>query len=239
LENRFRNTSPRPFREIPGLWRKIFRMDEAFFTAEAPRASGWNTLWAVIVYAVIVLYGFIPVVLNWAHNSNNYYYPDRTPVSAYLTPVILIVPCLLIAFYLAVGSMAGGAVFEDGFVWGSFKTLAYLVSLFYVPIGILIALILCPVLLLFLYIPHPPEFVRMFILYMPYVWLLVPLGCSFFGLVLSVRAMKVDYEFNTGQALRAILTPLVVFIIIPLTIVILALLGPATSMDFSNVVQNI
>ena len=231
--------SPRPFREIPGLWLKIFRMDETFFNAEAPRASGWNTLWVVIIYAVIVLLGFTPVELKSVSYLDNYF-AMHSPASKYLVPIILVVPCLIMAFYLGIGLMAVGAGFFGARGADGFKTLAYLVSLFYVPTCIIASLILFSLLILPFYINHPSDNIFLLIDLIPWLWLLIPLGCPIFGMVLSVRAVKAAYKMSSGRAVGAVLTPPVVFLILPLgTIVILALLGPAVSTEFTNVVQNI
>jgi len=45
--------TPRPFREIPGLWLRLPVMTEDFFRLEAARASDSNTFLTLIVYCVL------------------------------------------------------------------------------------------------------------------------------------------------------------------------------------------
>jgi hypothetical protein len=214
-------SSPRPFGEIISLWLKVFQMDEAFFAAEAPRASNNNTLVALILYAVVwLIVGFIQrqfvsQLLNQRlfGNSPQVNFPVCLPII-----MIVVVP---LGYYIGIGLMHLGAMIFGG--RGSFTTLAYLVSLFYIPLGIVSALLG----------------------FIPCVGGLISLAVAVFQIILSVRVLKVNYQLSTGRAVGAYFVPTVVIFIIFGCIIALAVLvalvamGPAIGGIFSNVIQQL
>jgi hypothetical protein len=216
------STSPRPFGEIFGLWLKVFQMNEPFFAAEAPRASNGNTLLALLIYAVVsVILGFIQRTIGFRQLFLQRYFGNNSP--SFNIPICLPLIALVavpLGYYIGIGLIHLAAKIFGGA--GSFSTLAYLVSLFYIPLGIassVLSLIPClgPVL---------------------------SLAVAIYSIILSVRAIKVNYTLTTGRAVAAYFTPVVVILVIVILIsivlvVILALLGPSVGNIFSNVIRNL
>ncbi len=216
-------TSPRPFGEIFSLWLKVFRMDEPFFAAEAPRASNGNTLLALLIYAVAaVIFGFIQRQIGFrqvflqrflgGNNSPNFDIPICLPLVA-----LVAVP---LGYYIGMGITHLVAKLFGG--TGSFGSLAYLVSLFYVPLGI----------------------VSSFLSLIPCLGGLLSLAVGIFSIVLIVRVIKVNYQFSTGRAVLVFFAPLVVILIISIAlsvvvVVILALLAPSVGNIFSNIINGL
>jgi hypothetical protein len=195
--------SPRPFSEIPGLWLKLFRMDVAFFASEAPRVSGRNTLLAVLIYAVAAFI-FASIEVLFTKTNFGFCVPPAQFVLVWF------------AFYANIGIVHLCAKLFGG--KGSFTALAYLASLFVVPLGILSGLLSL--------IPSPA---------ITYIILAVTMV---YNIILMVRAIKVTYQLSTGRAAAAYLTPFSVLIIFSICMIgILALLGPSVGTIFSNVIQ--
>jgi hypothetical protein len=215
-------SSPRPFGEIFSLWLKVFQMDEPFFAAERPRASNGNTLLALLIYAVAaVIFAFIQRQIGFRQlflqrylggNSPNLDIPICLPLVA-----LVAVP---LGYYIGMGithlvaKLFGGA--------GSFSSLAYLVSLFYVPLGIVSSLLSL----------------------IPCLGGLLALAAGIFSIVLMVRVIKVNYQLSTGKAVWVVLTPLLVILVLVIllsvvVVVILALLAPSVGNIFSNIINGL
>jgi hypothetical protein len=215
--------SPRPFGEIFGLWLKVFKMDDAFFAAEAPRVSNGNVLLALLIYAVVVsMLAVIPHQAGYSQILLQHYF-GNTPATQTQFPVcILLVELvlLLLSFYISITLYHLSAKLLGAGSAGSFSTLAYLVSLFYFPLGIVVAVVnLIPSL---------------------FLGALLVLAVGIYRIVLTVRAIRFNYQLSTGRAVEAYFLPVVViFGLVLIGIVILALLAPSLGSIFSNVIRGL
>ncbi len=215
-------TTPRPFGEIPSLWLKVFQMNDAFFAAEAPRARNGNTLLAVIILAVVTtIFGFLQEAIGSTNQLIQRFFGTNTPQpniqGGYLVCGLLVALVLTpIGYYIGMGILHLGAVIFGG--RGSYTTLAYLVSLFYVPLGIagaVVALIPC-------------------------LGALISLAIGIYSIVLTVRALKVNYQLTTGRAVGAYFLPTLVILLLfgICLVVVLVLLAPTMGNIFSNMIPN-
>jgi len=222
------DTSPRPFSEIPSLWLRITQMTEAFFAAEAPRASQGGTLVSILVYAVVsaILNALSALVGGGLGALSRLPEFGRQPelgatYGAGLGSVVLCSACLgLIAvplsFYLNNGLNYLGARVLGG--TGSFGTQAYLMSLFVVPLGIVGGLVSL----------------------VPYAGACVAALVGLYIIFLNVRLNKAVHQLTTGRAIVAALWPVLLLLLIScVTISMLLLLGPVVGNVFSNIVQNL
>lgn len=221
--------SPRPFSEIPGLWVKLFQMTEEFFAQEAPRASGSNVLVGLLVLAAVsavfsaissligggMMAAFTPAEYRDAAVTST----GVSVVSSFCTGLV----GTIIGFYLGSGILYILARIFGGS--GNFGTQTYLQSLYAVPLGIVTSVVS-----LVTVIPVAGACLAG----------LVVLAASIYGIILSVRAIKVAHNMTTGSAVAAVLAPTLILLIIPcLVIVVLALLGPAVGNIFSDIITNI
>jgi hypothetical protein len=214
-------STPRPFGEIFSLWMKVLQMDEPFFAAEAPRASNGNTLLALLIYGVVaVIFGLVQRAIGFRQlflqryfgNSPSFNIPICLPLVA-----IVLVP---LGFYIGIGLIHLSAKIFGG--KGSYSTLAYLMSLFSVPLGM----------------------VSTVLSLIPCLGGLLSLAVSIYSIVLAVRAIKVNYRLTTGKAVGAYFVPVavifvIVFLLVLVVIVIAALLAPSMGNIFQNVIQNL
>jgi hypothetical protein len=187
LETRSDNkqdTSPRPFSEIPGLWLKVFRMTEAFLAQEAPRASGTNTLIGVVIYAVAAATATAVFALVTAGQEIPGLTPETMGVYVTVNGQILLLPTVLLGlvalplvFYLPylAARIVGGT--------GTFIPQAYLMSLFFVPLGIIMAAAAL----------------------IPYAGSLIAAAVGIYMFILEVRTIKVVHRLTTGQAIGAMI----------------------------------
>jgi hypothetical protein len=221
METGSSTSSPRPLGEIFGLWMKVFQMDEPFFAAEAPRASNGNTLVALLIYAVVtVIIGIIQRQIGFRSIFLQRYLGNNPGANVPICLPLIAIVTVPLGYYIGIGLIHLSAKIFGGS--GSFTTLAYLVSLFYVPLGI-VSLVLGLI---------------------PCLGALISLAVAIFTIVLTVRAIKVNYRLTTGQAVGAYFVPVVVIlaIIIVLSIiaiVILALLAPSAGNIFQNIIRNL
>jgi len=221
------DTSPRPFGEIPSLWFKVLQMTEDFFAREAPRASGSNVLISLAILAVATailgaISSGISSLLGTSFQSQFLPPEYRDLAGASIGGGVAGALCsgligTFIGFYLGNGLIYLGARIFGGS--GDFGTQTYLQSLFAVPLGIVsgaAGLIPC-------------------------VGLLAALVVSIFGLVLTVRAVKVAHNLDTGKAVAAILVPMAALflIVVCLVMVPLILLGPTIGEVFEDIVNNL
>jgi len=221
------DTSPRPFGEIPGLWFKVIQMTEEFFAQEAPRASGSNVLISVVILAVVsaILSAISSAISSLIGSSfqMDFLPPEyRSIVATGVGGSVMTALCsglivTVVGFYLGNGLIYLGSRIFGGS--GDFGTQVYLQSLVAVPVGIasgLVGLVPC-------------------------VGSLIGLVLAIYGLVLSVRVIKVVHNLTTGKALAAILVPGLVLglIVVCLVIVPLVLLGPAIGEIFEDIVNSL
>jgi hypothetical protein len=71
---------------------------------------------------------------------------------------------------------------------------------------------------------------------------LISAAAGIFQIILSVRAVKVNYQLSTGRAVGAYFIPaaVILIIIVPICVIaVLAIMGPAVGGIFSNVMQNL
>ena len=221
------DTSPRPFGEIPSLWLKVLQMTEDFLGQEAPRASGSNVLISLAILAVATailgaISSGISSLLGTSFQSQFLPPEYQELAGASLGGGVVGALCsgligTFIGFYLGNGLIYLGARIFGG--TGDFGTQTYLQSLFAVPLGIVSgAAGLIPCLGAF-----------------------VALAVSIFGLVLSVRAVKVTHNLDTGKAVAAILVPMVILFLILMCLIIvpLVILGPTIGEVFEDIVNNL
>ncbi|MGD0004619.1 MAG: Yip1 family protein [Anaerolineaceae bacterium] len=215
-------SSPRPFSEITSLWLKVFQMDEAFFAAEAPRTSNSNTLVALLIYAVVaMIVGFIQRSFGLRQLLNQRLFGNTPNVNIPICLPLILIVVVPLGYYIGIGLMHLGAMIFGG--RGSYTTLAYLVSLFYIPLGIISGVLGL----------------------IPCIGGLISLAAGIFQIVLSVRAIKVNYQLSTGRAVGAYFVPAVVILIIVGCLIALAVLvagaalGPSLGGIFSNIMQNL
>jgi hypothetical protein len=215
-------SSPRPFGEIISLWLKVFQMDEAFFAAETPRASNNNTLVALLIYAVVaMIVGFIQRSFGLRQLLNQRLFGNTPNVNIPVCLPLILIVVVPLGYYIGIGLNHLGAMIFGG--RGSYTTLAYLVSLFYIPLGIVSGVLGL----------------------IPCIGGLISLAAGIFQIILSVRAIKVNYQLTTGKAVGAYFVPAVVILIIVgclFAIAVLvagAALGPSLGGIFSNIMQNL
>jgi len=214
-------SSPRTFGEITSLWLKVFQMDEAFFAAEAPRTSSSNTLVALLIYAVVAVFvAFVQRAIGFRSLLFSRFLGNHPNLNIPICLPLIVIVTVPIGYYIGIGLIHIGANIFGG--KGSFTTLAYLVSLFRVPLGIVAGVLGL----------------------IPCLGALIALAAAIFEIVLSVRAIKVTYRIGTGQAIGAFFVPAIVLFIIILVIlaviavIIFAIMGPTFGNIFSNIIQN-
>jgi hypothetical protein len=216
-------SSPRPFGEIFSLWLKVFQMDEPFFAAEAPRASNGNTLLALLIYAVVaVIFGLIQRQIGFRQLFLQRYFGNSPSFNIPICVPLVALVAVPLGYYIGIGLIHLAAKLLGARGTGSFTTLAYLVSLFYIPLGI----------------------VSTVLSLIPCLGGLLSLAVSIFVIVLSVRAIKVNYHFTTGQAVGAYFIPVAVILVLVILIavfvaVVVALLAPSMGNIFQNVIRNL
>jgi hypothetical protein len=136
--------TPRPFAEIPSLWLKVHQMTEDFFAQEARHTSAGNTLIYVLIYTIIA--AILNAIYMVIYNASTF-----TELASQLgdsggmgtTGILIASVCFTaimgpIGYYFGVALIHLGAMVFGG--KGSYSTLAYLSSLFVVPLGIVISL---------------------------------------------------------------------------------------------------
>jgi hypothetical protein len=216
-------SSPRPFGELPGLWTKVLQMSEEFFTLEAPRASGSNTIISLIILAVItaILTAISSVILGGAQMA---FLPEeyRETLGATMGSSLVGSLCTglfgtVIGFYLGNGLIYLIARAFGG--TGDFGTQAYLQSLFTVPLGIVGAVINL----------------------IPCVGCIAALALGIYQIVLSVRVIKVTHRLEQGKAVAVVLIPMVVLFLLVLCGVIFftVVVGAAVGDIFQNISNNL
>ena len=216
-------SSPRPFGEIFGLWLKVFKMDEPFFAAEAPRASNGNTLLALLIYAVVaVIFSFLQRAIGSVPAFMQKYLGNSARTDTPICVPFIVLVAVPLGFYIGMGIYHLLAKLFGARGEGSFTTLAYLVSLFYIPLGI----------------------VSTALSLIPCLGSLLSLAVSIFIIVLMVRVIKVNYQLSTGRAVWVYFAPLLaIFVLLILVsivmIVVLAMLGPSIGNIFSNVIRGL
>jgi hypothetical protein len=187
-------SSPRPFVEVLGLWLQVLKMDEAFFSGEGRRASRANTLYAVLILAIFgvveslmkkvmagpALFERITAIYPWVR-----FMPI---ISLILSPIL---------FYIYTGMVHWVALPLKG--TGRFTVLAYLCSLFTIPLGIASSALG----------------------FIPYAGGLIELGIAVYTYILTIRVLRAIYGLNTKKALAAIFVPMlvIVFILFPMGLI--------------------
>ena len=227
-QSTMQENTPRPFKEIPGLWLQLRNMTETFFASELPRASQGNTLYSVLISAGIAsFFWFIQAIAEYFIPAiTNQNIPDQSQLAA-IFGSILAYPCFAliitpISFYLSNGLIFVSAKILGG--KGKFSGQVYLYSLFFVPLGLILSLAS-----LFQIIP----------IIRPVIDYIVTAAVFIFTILFTVRIIKVAHGFTTGRALSTFLIPFALFLIPTCVIGILVLLGPAVGGVFSNIVTEI
>ena len=226
------HSAARPFGEIPSLWLKVTQMTEGFFAQEAGRASGSNTLISVLIWAAIST--FLSIISSLVSGGIQTLLPREAGQmgGGFMGQCLICSLCgglagPLVGFYLSNGVIYLGARVFGG--TGDFNTQSYLQSLFVVPAGIVMSL-----LSLVFAVPYAG----------PCLGGIAVLAVIVYAIILSVRAVKVAHDLTTGRAVAAIFVPalvigLIVGCLAVLTVVVLALMGPAIGNIFENIVASI
>ena len=225
-EQVYGDVSPRSFGEIPGLWLKIFSMSEAFFAEEAPRASGSNTIIAVVIMSVVsAIFATISTLVSSGLQLLTAPEEARAVVGGTLASNVGCSFCGgilggIIGFYLGNGIIYLGARIFGGS--GEYGTQTYLQSLFSAPISMAASLVSI----------------------VPIVGPIAAAAISIYAIVLNVRAVKVSHNLTTGKAVAAVIVPpivvgLVVACLAVVVIVILALSGAAIGGVFEEIINTI
>jgi hypothetical protein len=207
-------------------------MTEAFFAREAPRGGGRNTFLSVLVLAGVtaifsalsaLIGGGLSAVLTPVEGQGAALMQGAGVVQAALTSFCGGILSSIIGFYLGNGIFYVLARIFGG--QGDFTTQTYLVSLFQVPLGMILS-----VLSVISAIPFAG----------PCIAGLISLLASIYSLVLMVRALKVAHHMPTKRVVAVILVPVVLLLVIPCMVVLaLLLMGPAIGDVFSNIVLEI
>jgi hypothetical protein len=202
---------------------KVIQMTEAWFAQEAPRASGSNTLVGVLIYAVAAaILTPISTLINQGVNNALFasQFGDMGDLGAGGSLAIIFCCSILIAplaFYIGNGLYYLAAVLLGG--KGAFGTQAYLVSLFFVPLGI----------------------VSLLASLIPCLGGLLSLAVGIYTIILSVRVMKVVHSLTTGRAVVSVLWPIILGLFLACCGVFftLVLAGPAIGNVFSSIMEGI
>jgi hypothetical protein len=204
---------PRPFAEIPGLWLKVTLMSQEFFSREAPRTSGSNTLIGVLIYGAAS--AVILAVLGMPAGGA----PSRGATVtangqiALLPSILLGLVAVPLGFYVGYGLQYLAARILGG--PGSFGPQAYLTSLFIVPLGTLMNLV---------------QFI-------PYAGPILLLVVGIYSFVLNGRVLMVVHRFTSSRAVAAMLLPVLAVGLV--CCVGLLMLGPLVNNVFSTVILNV
>ncbi len=218
---------PRPFSEIAGLWPRPWEMTEEFFRREITRTSVPNTLYGVLIFAILttLISAFtLPLSSSRATLQELASLLNIGNTTAMAGMVVSLSLCGIITapifFYINNGVYYLCAQIFGG--KGQFAQQAYLNSLYLVPFGVLSALGsllgLIPFIGFFISLPFA-------------------LVIMVFQLVITVRMLKAVHELSTGKVVGVILLPLVL-VIIPICLVLtLALMGPGIGSVFSTIIS--
>ena len=214
----------RPFSEIPRLWLRIGDMTEAFFREELPYASAANTFYGVLVFTGVAgIFSILSSVIGSMFAT--------TPAAAQSMNTLMGARVLLfcfdlvltpVSFYLNAGVLYICAQIFGG--KGGFTAQAYLVSLFYVPLGFVSTIASLALLVRGVG---------------PILFAIVAFGIVIYHLRLTTRVFKAIHGFSTGKAIAAVLAPLVLIIIPVCMIAVLALMGPAIGNVFSGIISSL
>lgn len=207
--------TPRPFGEIPPLWARLGRMSENFFASEMSHASARNTFLAVLILTgSLVLVTIISAVVRSAVTRTAF---PPTNLVLLLCVQLAITP---MGFYLRNGMLYIAAEIFGGN--GSYESQAYLVSVYYVPLVFLqgLAALLVDI-----------QYVGI------YAGGVVSLALAAYGLLLSVRVLKVVHSLTTGMAIGigAAVAVLVLLLVLACIVGALVLLGPLVGNAFSAI----
>jgi hypothetical protein len=211
----------RPFLEIPHLWIKYFSMGESFFQSEVSYVSVRNT-----ILGIICLIG-IQIILSLVQSgllillgiSNQAQTSLLFGASRFVSTLCISIFVTPIAFLINIGIIHISSLIFGG--KGRFSALAYLVSIFLVPSGVLASL---------------SGFMSFIPVVGVFIYVLFTLGIIIYQYILMVRSIKVIHVFTTSRAVITVLLPFIVLFIVPICLIsILALLGPSIGSVFSSI----
>jgi hypothetical protein len=216
---------PRPFKELPPLWLKVFEMNEFFFTRELPRASGNNVaLTLVIVGAVTGVFVGLISALQMAGEGVG------GAAGGLCGGLFGGVIGAFAGFYITAGLVFLGARIFGG--KGTFGGQTYLQSLYIMPVSVAGALTGL--------ISAFGSLVGDMQTCFSVVGGLASLAVSIFGMVLSVRAVKVAHDLPTGKAIGAVVLFPSILLVIPICLIaVLLLLGGPINEIFETIVESL
>jgi hypothetical protein len=217
--------TPRPFKEIPGLWIQLGQMTESFFTKELPRVSVSNTIYGVLIYAgastlISVVQSLLGGIINFVTK------PAGTQQSALLTIIgttTIFICCFglfvtPISFYLNNGISYVSALIFGG--KGKFSSQAYLSSLFFVPLGLISSLV---------------SLISLVPTVGIYIFSIALIGIAIIHIIFTIRSFKVVHSLTTGRAVAAVLSPIILILVPLCMIIVLTLMGPLVRNVFSTI----
>jgi len=217
--------APKPFAEVPPLWLRLGKMNEAFFSRELPHASVSNTFFSILVatgFAVIA-----SVISSLISGVRGFISPPPGVGPAQALRISTTLGIFLCCFEMALVPL--GFYFRNFVIFilamifggkGKYSHQAYLNSLYYVPLMLISGLIGFSA-----YLPVVGNFVLG----------LAILGVLLFNFLLDIRLLKAAHSLSTGRAVGALLIPLAL-ILIPLCMIgILTLMGPMIGNVFSSI----
>lgn len=208
---RYQDNSPRSIEQVMALWLKAFEMDESFFSEEANHPNWIATFFGVMLYSVvislliIVAINILPLIgLSELFSG----YDEFTYLAISILCGLVLVP---FTFYISNGVYYLGARLLGGS--GSYKTQTYLMSLFTVPLGILVQALS----------------------FIPCLGTIASLLISFYMIILTLRVMRVTHGLSFGRTLLSVFYP---YLLVLIPLCLLAIWGFFSS-DSANLLQQI
>jgi hypothetical protein len=214
-QNTPQQSTPRPFREIPGLWLRFGQMTETFFRSEISRTSKLNTFKSVLILSIAIgLLEFFLIIVTKSSGSLKEF-AESAQIGGgtvlgigifYVLLGLIIVPSV---FYMGNGVIYAWAEFFGG--KGKFRDQAYLNSLYQVPLNIIYEIVA--------YFPSVPQIGSFLSRSLSLMFLIV-------SIIFTVRSIKIVHSFSTGRAIATVLATYFL-LIIPLNIIRILIISKA------------
>jgi hypothetical protein len=211
----YQDNSPRSIDQVMALWLKAFQMDESFFAEEANHPNWIATFFGVMLYSVVISLIIIVAInilplLGFSDLFSGY--DEFTFLAISLLCGLVFVP---VSFYLSNGVYYIGAKLLGG--TGSFNTQTYLMSLFTVPLGILVQAISL----------------------IPCLGALASLLISLYMILLTLRVMRVTHGLTFGRTLLSVFYPYLLVFIPLCLLTILSLTSPNLNSVLQQIFQSL
>ena len=212
---RYQENSPRSIEQVMALWLNAFHMDESFFSDEANHPNWIATFFSVMLYSVVVSLLIIVAInilplLGFSELFSGY--DEFTFLAISLLCGLVFVP---LSFYLSNGVYYIGARLLGG--TGSFNTQTYLMSLFTVPLGVLVQAISL----------------------IPCLGALASFIISLYMVLLTLRVMRVTHGLTFGRTLLSVFYPYLLVFIPLCLLAMLSLFSPNISTVLQQIFQSL